>query len=711
MFKKVRTILLALSLLFVLFLQAFSLTDSVQAKIGPANDVNYSQDVIYQIMTDRFFDGDSTNNPSGNLFSSDCSSLKKYCGGDWQGVIDKINSGYLTNMGITSIWISSPVENIHAVLNDAAGSTSYHGYWPRDFKKTNPYFGNFTEFDNLIQTAHASGIKIVMDFVPNHTSPASEDDPTYAENGNLFNDGQYVSAYSDDPYGDFHHNGGTDFSSYEDGIYRNLFDLADLNHNQTFIDQYLKDSIKLWLDKGIDGIRVDAVKHMSQGWQQSLMDEIYNHRAVFTFGEWFLGTNQVDPRNHYFANESGMSLLDFRFGQTIREVLRNGDDNWYGFDNMIQGTASDYDEVLDQVTFIDNHDMDRFRTINGPKRATDMALSVLLTSRGVPTIYYGTEQYMTGDGDPNNRKMMPSFDTTTRAYQIISKLAPLRVSNPAIAYGDTQQRYITSDVYIYEREFGNNVALVAINRGFSDYNISGLFTAMPSGTYGDVLGGLLNGNSITVNSDGSVNEFNLGAREVAVWEFTQNSKIPEIGHVGPMMGQVGHTITLNGEGFGNDTGAVQFGSTNAKVSYWTDSEIRVTVPSVAAGKYDVTVTDATGVTSNAYDQFEVLTANQVSVRFVVNNAETALGQNVYLVGNVNEIGNWNTSKPIGSMFNQVIYSYPTWYYDVSVPAGTTIEYKFIKKDGSGNVIYEGGSNHVYTTPASGTDTVIVNWQN
>lgn len=711
MFKKIKTNLFAFLLFFVLISQSFAPSESVQAKIGPANDVNYSQDVIYQIMTDRFFDGDASNNPSGDLFSSDCSNLKKYCGGDWQGVIDKINSGYLTNMGITAIWISSPVENIYATLNDSYGSTSYHGYWPRDFKKANPFFGSFADFDHLIQTAHANGIKIVMDFVPNHTSPASETDPSYTENGNLFDNGTYISAYSDDPYGDFHHNGGTDFSSYEDGIYRNLFDLADLNHNQTFIDQYLKDSIKLWLDKGIDGIRVDAVKHMSQGWQQSLMDEIYNHRALFTFGEWFLGTNQVNSRSHYFANESGMSLLDFRFGQTSREVLRDDNDDWYGFHNMIQGTAANYDEVSDQVTFIDNHDMDRFRTIDGPKRTTDMALSVLLTSRGVPTIYYGTEQYMTGNGDPNNRKMMPSFNTTTRAYQIIRKLAPLRLSNPSIAYGDTQERYINSDVYIYEREFGNNVALVAINRGFSDYNISGLFTAMPSGTYRDVLGGLLNGNSITVSSYGSVNEFTLGSREVAVWEFTQNSRIPEIGHVGPVMGQVGNTITINGEGFGNDRGTVQFGSTNANVSYWTDSEIKVSVPNVAAGKYDVAVTNSVGVTSNAYDKFEILTANQVYVRFVVNNAETNLDQNVYLVGNVNEIGNWDTSKAIGPMFNQVIYSYPTWYYDVSVPAGTTIEYKFIKKGDSGNIIYEGGSNHVYTTQTSGTDIVIVNWQN
>ncbi|SHF37566.1 Starch binding domain-containing protein, partial [Thermoanaerobacter uzonensis DSM 18761] len=117
-----------------------------------------------------------------------------------------------------------------------------------------------------------------------------------------------------------------------------------------------------------------------------------------------------------------------------------------------------------------------------------------------------------------------------------------------------------------------------------------------------------------------------------------------------------------------------------------------------------------GVTSNSYNNINVLTGNQVTVRFVVNNATTVWGENVYLTGNVAELGNWDTSKAIGPMFNQVVYQYPTWYYDVSVPAGTTIQFKFIKKNGS-TVTWEGGYNHVYTTPTSGTATVIVNWQN
>ena len=709
--KFIGTLLSMLLVLSFIWLPAQSGRGAVEAADN-LNDVNFASDVVYQIVVDRFVDGNPANNPSGALFSAGCTNLRKYCGGDWQGIIGKINDGYFTEMGITALWISQPVENVYAVMNDSGGSTSYHGYWARDFKKTNPYFGSIDDFRNLINAAHAKGIKVIIDFAPNHTSPASEDDPAYMENGRFYDNGTFIGGYTNDSNGYFHHNGGTSFSNLEDGIYRNLFDLADFNHQHPKVDQYLKDAIKMWLDLGVDGIRMDAVKHMPFGWQKSFMDEVYNHRPVFTFGEWFLSENEVDPYNHSFANESGMSLLDFRYGQKLRQVLRNNSDNWYGFDQMIRDTANAYDEVIDQVTFIDNHDMDRFMVDGGDPRKVDMALAVLLTSRGVPNIYYGTEQYMTGNGDPNNRKMMTSFNRSTRAYQVIKKLSSLRKTNPALAYGDTEQRWINNDVYIYERQFGKDVVLVAINRSSSQsYSVTGLYTALPAGTYADELSGLLDGNSIQVNTNGSVNSFSLEPGEVGVWAYSTAETNPIIGHVGPMMGQVGHKVTIDGEGFGTSGGTVKFGSTAATVVSWSNNQIVVTVPNAAAGKYNITVQKSSGQISAAYKNFEVVTNDQVSVRFIVNNAYTNWGQNVYLVGNVHELGNWDTNKAIGPLFNQVIHAYPTWYVDVSVPEGRRIEFKFIKKDASGNVVWEGGTNHIYTTPVGTTGTVQVNWQN
>ncbi|GAB2539343.1 alpha-amylase family glycosyl hydrolase [Gracilibacillus alcaliphilus] len=695
-----------IALIFVLF-SLFICFTFESLTVEASNKVNYAQDTIYQIVTDRFEDGDPSNNPSGELFNP--TDLHKYHGGDWQGIIDRIEDGYITDMGVTALWISQPVENVYAVHPN--GYTSYHGYWARDYKKTNPFYGDFDKFDELIQIAGQHHIKIIMDFTPNHSSPALETDPDYAENGAVYDNGHLISKYSDDSLGVFHHNGGTDFSTYEDGIYRNLYDLADYNLQNEAMDQYLKESIELWLDKGIAGIRVDAVKHMPQGWQETLVNHVYSHEPVFTFGEWFLGEGEIDPRNHYFANESGMSLLDFQYGQQIRSVLMTQQEDWLDFHEMIEQTAASYHVVIDQVTFIDNHDMSRFHKDGEPEINTEMALAVLLTSRGVPTIYYGTEQYMTGETDPENRKMMTNFDDSTTAYQIISKLAHLRQDNLALGYGDTTERWINEDVYIYERSFGNHVVVTAVNSGDVDYTINNLVTALPEGNYEDVLDGLLNGQSIQVGTNGAVNNFVLQANEAAVWEVSNNADNPLIGQVGPMAGQPGNSITISGEGFGTTEGNVYFGTETVSIASWNDQEIVIEIPDISSGRYDIQVMTADQQESNLYPNFEVLTNHQLSVRFKVEEAYTDYGTEIYLVGNTQELGNWDPEQAIGPFFNEIMEIYPNWYYDVSVPADQQLEYKFIKKDGAGNIVWESGPNHTYTVPESGTDTVTTNWRN
>ena len=194
----------------------------------------------------------------------------------------------------------------------------------------------------------------------------------------------------------------------------------------------------MWLDLGVDGIRVDAVAHMPLGWQKTFTDTIYHHNPVFIFGEWFTSTEGSDEF-HHFANHSSMSVLDFRFAQVVQQVLRNNQGTMYDLSNMLISTEAQYDHAHEQVTFIDNHDINRFTINSQSQDMTHIALALLLTSRGVPTIYYGTEAYLTGEGDPNNRKMLDTFDQTTTAYQVIQKLAPLRKLNNALSYGDTTE--------------------------------------------------------------------------------------------------------------------------------------------------------------------------------------------------------------------------------------------------------------------------------
>lgn len=532
-----------------------------------------------------------------------------------------------------------------------------------------------------------------------------------------------VSTYSDDTKGVFNHvsDQWAEFDTWEHTVYAPLFGLADLNQQNAITDQYLKDAIKVWLDAGVDGIRVDAVKHMSLGWQKNWVNSIYDYKPVFIFGEWSHSATTSEPNMENFANESGMSLLDFRYNTAVRSALANALTSGYtmkDFHNTMMDMEQDYDCINDQVTFLDNHDQSRFMTEAGNNKLTlDIAFALQMTSRGIPCVYYGTEQYMSdaagGKSDPYNRADMTSFDQTSRAYQIISKLAPLRKSNPALAYGSTQERWLNDDVYVYERVFGNNVVMTAINRNQSTgYQLEGLLSSLPNGTYNDVLGNLLGGGNISVTK-GKVSDYYLGAGQVAVWEYTaDDNDSPIIGNINPKMSKAGNTITITGRGFGSNVGSVAFGVENAQIVSWSDSLIKVVVPTGVVGDVDVVVTTSTGVESAAFSGFKVLSGSQVSVRFKVNNATTNYGVNVYIVGNVPELGAWDVSKAIGPLFNDTptIGVYPTWFFDISVPADTKIEYKFVKIDGAGNVTWESGMNHTYISPSSNTGEATVNWQ-
>lgn len=255
---------------------------------------------------------------------------------------------------------------------------------------------------------------------------------------------------------------------------------ADLNQMNSTVDTYLKDSIDLWLDLGVDGIRVDAVKHMPMGWQS----------------------------------------------------------NW------------------------------------------------------LPAIYEEHETY-----------------TTSTAYQVISKLAALRKTNAAVAYGITQGRWMNSDVLVYERTFGNSVVLVAVNRSSTQgYDIGGAYMALPDGQHADVLCNLLGGGTLTV-TDGEIGSYYLQAGQAAVWQYSTTDTAPVIGNIDPMVGILGNIVTITGTGFGGSTGTVRFGTNAAQVVSWSDSLIQVQVPAVTAGYYEISVTTRSGATTSNYDEFKVLTGS------------------------------------------------------------------------------------------------------
>ena len=703
----------AISLLFSI---VFCPLDSARA-------ADFKREVIYQIVIDRFFDGNPANNnpsQSAGLYDSTKSNWRAYWGGDLQGIQQKM--AYLAGMGVTAIWISPPVDNLNTNIPDGTGNptASYHGYQGRDFKRIEEHFGNpantWADFDAMVTAAHQNGIKVVVDFAPNHSTQDNA-----GEFGALYDNGVLLGKYTADTNGLFNHNENISGGGWDDRYqvqYHTLFDLADLNQLNPIVDQYLKSAARLFQQHGVDGFRLDAVKHSNWGWQYSLANSIYANGDSFLFGEWYQGSTS-DPlyRDSYkFANRSGISLLDFPLNTAIRNVFASNA-NFSEIDAIITKEAGDFIWDEDLVTFIDNHDMARFLSVNNNNNRLHEALAFILTARGIPSIYYGTEQYLhndtSGGSDPFNRPMMPGFSTTTTAYQLINKLAKLRRDNPAISYGSMTQRWINNDVYIYERKFFGNVVLVAINKNeTSSYNITGLKTSLPPGTKTDFLNGIQGGVSLTVTTADGNNDakpFNLPAHSVSVWQSVDAAIAPQVGSIGPTVGNPGVKVTISGRNFGAATGAVKFGTTNATINSWSPTSVVVTVPTLTGGNYGVTVTNSTGSVSNSI-QHTVLTAKLIPVTFTVNNATpTQVGDYIFLTGNTVELGNWGTTwdVAVGPMLTP---NYPNWFINASVPAGQTLHFKFIKIAANGTVTWEAGANHTYTVPASGVGFVNVNWQ-
>jgi glycosidase len=680
---------------------------------------DFKHDIIYQIITDRFFDGNTANNnqsESSGLYDATKTNWQAYWGGDLVGIQQKMS--YIAGMGVTAIWISPPVDNENVSKGGSTVGAPYHGYQGHDFKRIEEHFGDanntWAAFDSLVTAAHNSGIKVIVDFAPNHSNNNNN-----GELGALYDSGTFLGNYINDTNGYYHHNPNiADFNDRYQVQYYTLSNLADFNQENATMDAYLKSAVQLFQQHKVDGFRVDAIKHATWGWLYSFVNSIYTNANTFTFGEWIADTTSDDLYHdlYKFANHSGFSVLDFPLYHAVDDVFAYGN-GFSEIDSVLVQEAANFQQANDLVTFIDNHDRQRFLSINNNRNRLHEALAFLLTCRGVPVIYYGTEQYLhngtNGGNDPYNRPWMSAYDTTTTAYRLVRKLADLRKGNAAIAYGTSGQRWINNDVYIYERAFAGSVVLVAINKNDSSATaISGLNTALPAGAYNDYLSGLLRGISINVSNAGGnnpVTNFSLPAHTVAIWTYAPTIPgTPTLASTGPDVAQPGVQVTLAGSFSGPNK--VKFGSTAATIRSSSSNQIIVTVPAMVNGKYNVTVIDSGGKVSNGVP-FTVLAAKLIPVTFTVNNATpTNPGDYVFLTGSTVELGSWSTTWD-GAVGPLLCPNYPNWFSNVGVPAGQNIQFKFVKIAADGTVTWENGANHSYTVPTSGTGHVTVSWQN
>ena len=286
-----------------------------------------------------------------------------------------------------------------------------HGYWTKDFYKTNEYFGSMDEFKSLVEEAHARDIKIILDFVVNHVGPNHE--WLYdSSKEDWFHPNKPISNWSDQ-------------QEVENGW---LYDLPDLNQENPEVAAYLIDAAKWWIkETDIDGFRLDTVKHVPKNYWDEFATAVKEEKKDFyLIGEVWHDNPQVIAA----YEETGIDgFFDFSQNGSLRTAFEKSNQSlgWL-FSNMERNEKIfDRPHLLGQ--FIDNHDMSRFSHLvrnqkEDPIKQLKLSLTFMYTAPGLPFVYYGTEMAMDGGDDPDNRHMM-DFDTKDNVVDYISKLGLL----------------------------------------------------------------------------------------------------------------------------------------------------------------------------------------------------------------------------------------------------------------------------------------------
>lgn len=399
-------------------------------------------DVIYQVLVDRFKDGNPANNNTG-AGEYNPNDLGFYHGGDWAGLTQELP--YIANLGVTAIWLS-PVSRNEPLSRDGQ-EASYHGYFTKDFATPNEHFGSKAELQTLIDTAHNLGLKMILDVVPNHTADY------LAGTSTTYSPSTYKPAAPLDNSSYFHHSGDCRFDGTETQAEIETCDLGgldDLDQSNPFVSAHLKNTYKDWVDMGFDGIRVDVARSIPKPW----LAEFEAAMGVPTFGEVFV----YDPNYVSEYQDYEWGVLDFPYFNTVRSAFAADTDMNAVSDLFDQDWKYSNPNRLE--TFLDNHDRARFLTwADDNYQRLRSGLTFLLTSRGVPVIYYGTEQAADGNGNANenpiankdNREDMTSFDQTSNLYKHIQRLTTIKKAYPALRVGTQREMWVDTNVYGFSR--------------------------------------------------------------------------------------------------------------------------------------------------------------------------------------------------------------------------------------------------------------------
>lgn len=444
-------------------------------------------DVMYLIMIDRFADGDPLNNdPIQSRGIYDRKNKFYYHGGDLQGVIDRLP--YLKDLGVTAIWLTPWYDNYDRLnqieLKEDKPSTGFHGYNPQDFYLVEEHFGTHEKLRELVEAAHRSGIKIIQDQVMNHTGPYHpwvDDPPTPT----WFNGTRAKHLKNVFQTWVLHDPRAVDSLKREtmEGWFLDF--LPDLNQHDPEVSRYLIQNALWWIGTtGLDGIRMDTWQYVPNSfwrdWNRALKREFPNFRVV---GE----VKDGDPvhtsffqggRVRFDGVDSGLdSLLDFPLFYPIRHAFAENKP----IDQIPKTLAKDYlytnSEIL--VTLLGGHDDGRFMSEKGATiEGLKLANAFVLTTRGVPQLYYGDEIAMEGGDEPTTRGDFPggfkgdkrnAFTAAGRTkdeqelFEYIKRLTTLRRALEPLRAGLLINLYVSEQQYAYARKGRSEAVVIVIN--------------------------------------------------------------------------------------------------------------------------------------------------------------------------------------------------------------------------------------------------------
>jgi len=443
-------------------------------------------DVMYLAMIDRFSDGDQSNNdPPQSRGLYDRKNKYYYHGGDLQGVIDRLL--YLKNLGVTALWLTPWYDNYDRLneieLKEGKPCTGFHGYNPQDFYSVEEHFGNLAKLQELVEAAHRLGIKIIQDQVVNHTGPYHpwvNDSPTPTwfngtRQNHLNNVFQTWALHDPRPVDSLK-------KETMEGWFLDF--LPDLNQNDPEVARYLIQNTLWWIGiTGLDGIRMDTWQYVPNTFWQQWTKAIKREYPKFTVvGE--VKDGDVVHASYFQGGivrdgaDPGLdSLLDFPLFYPIRYAFAEGKN----LDDVPKTLAKDYlytnPNIL--VTLLGGHDDGRFMSEKGATIAgLKLAHLFLLTTRGVPQLYYGDEIAMTGPDEPTTRGDFPggfpgdrrnAFTTEGRnreeqeLFEYVRNLNRLHAELQPLLSGELINLSVSAQQYAYARKTRTGVVVVAIN--------------------------------------------------------------------------------------------------------------------------------------------------------------------------------------------------------------------------------------------------------